>query len=98
MTKRRAENKARHDSKVKQIAKRLKNEGWQVKADIPGYEKPDPIGKKKRIPDITAKKGGAKKIIEVETPETMKMDEKQQETFRRSAAQQKRTSFQIEET
>lgn len=96
MAKRSAKSQAKHNSKVKQIAKRLKNKGWQVRADIPGYERPDPIGKEKRIPDITAQKRGAKKIIEIETPETIEKDKKQHETFRRSATQQKRTSFKIE--
>ena len=88
---------SKHDLKVKEKANSLKRQGWKVKADVEGYERPDPIGKYKRIPDIQAEKVGARKIIEVETKDTMQKDKKQHETFRRSAAQRKRTSFEIEE-
>lgn len=88
---------SKHDIKVKEKANSLKRQGWKVKADVEGYERPDPIGKYKRIPDIQAEKAGARKIIEVETSDTTQKDKKQRETFRRSAAQQKRTSFEIEE-
>lgn len=97
IAKRSSKNQSKHDSRVKQLAHRLRREGWNVKADIPGFQRPDPIGKRNLIPDITAQKRGAKKIIEVETPETMKKDRKQHETFNRSAAQQNRTTFDIEE-
>jgi hypothetical protein len=75
----------------------MEGEGWTVQADLPGYDRPDPIGKDKHVPDIVATKTGARKIIEVETPETMEADKKQHEAFRRSAARKKRTAFQIEE-
>ncbi|MBA7491715.1 hypothetical protein ES702_02263 [subsurface metagenome] len=85
-------------AKVKQIAGRLRRKSWDIKTDIGGFEQPAPIGKNGKIPDIVAKKRGAKKIIEVETLETMGKDKKQHETFRRSAAHQRRDSFEIEET
>lgn len=88
---------SKHDMEVKEKANSLKRQGWKVKADVGGYDRPDPIGKYKRIPDIQAEKAGARKIIEVETKNTMQRDKKQQETFRRSAAHRKRTSFEIEE-
>ena len=88
---------SKHDVKVKGKANSLKRQGWKVKADVKGYDRPDPIGKYKRIPDIQAEKAGARKIIEVETKDTMQIDKKQQETFRKSAAQRKRTSFEIVE-
>jgi len=97
MPKRSPQKQSRHNSKVRSIARKLKREGWNVKADIPGFDTPDPIGKNNLIPDITAQKRGSKRIIEVETPETMEKDKKQHETFRRSAGQQKRTKFEIEE-
>lgn len=96
MTKRSPKKQSQHNEKVKQIANRLKRKGWTVQADIPGYDKPDSIGKNNLIPDISAQKSGAKKIIEVETPETMEKDKKQHETFRRSASHKKRTKFDIE--
>jgi N-acetylmuramoyl-L-alanine amidase CwlA len=98
MTKRNPKKQSQHNAKVKQIANRLNRNGWNVHADIPGYVRPDPIGKNNLVPDITAQKSGAKKIIEVETPETMEKDKKQHETFRRSASHKKRTKFEIEKT
>ena len=98
MSKRHPQKQSKHDSKVRNVARTLKREGWTVQADIPGFDTPDPIGKNNLIPDITAQKRGSRKIIEVETPETMEKDKKQHETFRRSAGQQKRTKFDIEET
>ena len=97
MARRSSFDQNKHNAKVKQIAERLRRKSWDVKADIGGFEQPAPIGKNGKIPDIVAKKRGAKKIIEVETPETVGKDKEQHETFRRSAAQQPRTSFEIEE-
>jgi Holliday junction resolvase len=97
MPKRSSQGQRKHDTKVKQLANSLKRKGWKVKADIEGFDQPDSIGNKNRIPDITAQKGGAKKIIEVETSDTINKDRKQHETFRRSAGQQNRTTFEIEE-
>jgi len=97
MPKRSPKKQSKHDSRVRNIARKLKREGWNVQADISGFDTPDPIGQNNLIPDITAQKRGAKKIIEVETPETMEKDKKQHESFRKSASQQKRTKFEIEE-
>ena len=87
-----------HDQRVKQIARRLKGENWKVKVDIPGQVKPRPIGKNQRVPDIEASKGGRRKIIEVETPDSLKKDKAQQSTFRKHAAQKSNTTFDIEVT
>ena len=87
-----------HNLKIRQIEKKLINQGWNVKADLPGYEKPTPIGKSKRVPDIEATKRGHRKIIEVETPDTVNRDRKQQATFRRHAGQKPNTTFNIEVT
>jgi len=90
--------KSAHDRKVRQIEKRLTSEGWNVKADLPGYKKPTPIGKDKRVPDIEATKRGHRKIVEVETPDTVGKDRGQQATFRRHAGQKPNTTFGIEVT
>lgn len=87
-----------HDQRVEQIASRLKREDWKVKADIPGQTKPHPIGKYQRVPDIEASKSGRRKIIEVETPDSLKKDKAQQSTFRKHAAQKSNTTFDIEVT
>lgn len=96
MAKRSASKQTRHDTKVNQIAKQLQKQGYNVKADLAGYQPPAPIGKGKKRPDIVAEKAGKRKIIEVETSETVKRDKKQLTTFRRSAAQRSNTSFEIE--
>lgn len=72
------------------MAKKLKREGWSVKADLQGYEKPSPIGKYRRIPDIEATKPGSRRIIEVEG-ETE--DPRQIRSFRQSAKMRPRTRF-----
>lgn len=97
MAKRKPQQQTKHDRKVRKRAQELKNQGWDVQADLPGFDRPDLIGNDKRVPDIQARKAGAERLIEVETPETMGSDKKQQETFRRSAAQKPRTTFQVEE-
>lgn len=97
MVKSSARKQSKHDAKVKQIANKLKKQGWRVEADVGSFDQPKPIGEKKRIPDIVAVKGKKKKIIEVETKATIEKDKEQQKTFRRSAGQQEGTSFEIEE-
>lgn len=87
-----------HDNTVRKKAKELKNEGWKVKAALPEYEKPPPVGRKGFIPDIEATKAGAKRLYEVETPESMTSDKEQRETFRRHARNKPRTTFHTIET
>lgn len=87
-----------HDQVVKQIAQRLTRQKWNVKADLPGYGKPSPIGKDKRVPDVEATKHGHRKIVEVETPDTVDKDKKQQQSFRRHAGQKPNTTFDVEVT
>jgi hypothetical protein len=81
-----------HDRKVKQLARDLKKQGFNVKAHVGGYDTPNAIGKGGHIPDIYAKKGSKEKIIEVDTPGTE--DPTQLSTFRRSAAHRKNAEFQ----
>jgi hypothetical protein len=95
MTKRSPQKQNKHDLKVEKRAKKLEREGWNVKADLKGFDRPDPIGKYGHIPDIQAKKAGATKLIEVETGDTLQKDKKQHEAFRKSAAQRNRTTFKI---
>lgn len=96
--KRSAAGQTKHDRKVRQIARELRAAGWDVQADLPGDDRPDPIGTRRHIPDLVASKRGHKRIIEVETPDSIDRDRKQQETFRRSAGQQANTTFRIELT
>ncbi len=86
-------SKSKHDAEVKKIAKELEEKGFEVKADLPGFSKPDTIQGLR--PDIIAKKGKQQRIIEVETPESLKSarDLKQQEAFRKEANKRRNTTF-----
>lgn len=80
-----------HDKEVRKEAKKLEREGWSVKADhLPDYEKPSPIGKYQRVPDIEATKPGSRRIIEIEGEP---VDEEQIRSFERSANMRPRTKF-----
>ena len=84
-----------HDRKVRQIARDLEKQGYTVRADIRGKGRPNPIGAKKLVPDIEATKRGQRRIIEVETPTSLKTDKEQIKTFARHAGQQKNTRFDL---
>ena len=84
---------SQHDKKVLEIARAHKRDGWYVSADLPGYKKPNPIGRFKRIPDLQATKRGNTRIYEVETQRSSKSDINQRRTFQRYAAKKPRTTF-----
>lgn len=83
----------RHDRKVASLARGYKNRGFKVKADLPGYSKPNPIGKNRRIPDIEATKPGTRHIVEVETKSTINSDKTQRRSFKQSATKRRRTRY-----
>ena len=85
----------KHDDVVRRTANSLKREGWEVSADIPGFLTPGPIGEQKRVPDLVATKRGHRRLIEVETPDSLGSADEQLSTFRRSAAQDPRTKFDV---
>lgn len=95
MGKRKRKEQTAHDRKVERLAREYKRKGWNVKADIPGYKKPLPIGKYRHIPDLEVTKRGKTRIIEVETPSTLNSDKKQRESFKKSAAHRKQTKFEM---
>jgi hypothetical protein len=82
-----------HDKKVKNEARKLSKNGFSVYADIPGYKRPKTIGGYR--PDIIAKKGVARKIVEVETQDSKNSprDLKQKTAFRKAANNSKYTKF-----
>ena len=80
-----------HDKRVRKEASKLRRDGWDVEADISGFDTPEGIGQGGHVPDVVAKKKGAERIIEVDTPSTV--DKDQLGTFRRRAGQKKRTTF-----
>ncbi len=84
-----------HDRKVRQIARELEKQGYTVRADIRGRERPRPIGSKKLVPDIQAIKGRQRRVIEIETPASFKEDKEQLKAFARHASQRKDTTFEI---
>jgi 2,4-dienoyl-CoA reductase-like NADH-dependent reductase (Old Yellow Enzyme family) len=86
-------SQSKHDKEVREIANRMKKQGYEVKADISGYGKPDTIGGYR--PDVVAKKGSQRKIYEVETPESVDKarDKNQQSAFKNAAKRSKSISF-----
>ena len=86
-------SKSKPDTEVRDIANRMKKQGYEVKADISGFGKPDTIGGYR--PDVVAKKGSQRKIYEVETPESVDSarDKNQQSAFRNAANRSQNTSF-----
>ncbi|MBI2484368.1 hypothetical protein HYV71_04255 [Candidatus Uhrbacteria bacterium] len=70
----------KHDESVRKTADWYKNQGFTVKADLPGQIKPKKIGG--FVPDVIAKKGKKEVIVEVETKKTASADKEQQQAFR----------------
>jgi len=93
MPRKKSKPQTTHDRRVQREAKKLKDEGWNVRASgVRGYEEPEEVAG--HVPDIIATKRGHTRIIEVETPETLASHKKQLEAFRRHAAQKPNTYFQ----
>ena len=86
-------SQSKHDAEVKKIAKELKGKGFDVQADLSGFPKPATIQGYR--PDIIAQKGKKKRIIEVETLDSVKSarDLKQQKAFRVEANKDEGTTF-----
>ena len=84
-----------HDRKVREIVRNLEKQGYKVRADVRGREKPRPIGPKKLVPDIEATGRGRRLIVEVETPASQVRDVQQIKTFARHAAQKADTTFRL---
>ena len=90
---RKKQSQSKHDAKVRNIARDLTAKGFEVQADLKGYKKPDTINGYR--PDVVAKKGKQKRIIEVETPDSVNSarDVKQQKAFRNAANRAANTTF-----
>lgn len=86
-------SQTKHDAEVRKMATAFKKQGFSVDADILGYSKPDTIGGYR--PDIVAKKAGQRKIVEVETPDSVDSarDKAQQQAFLNAASRSKSTTF-----
>ena len=93
MTQRSMTSQSKHDSTVRRIARGLKAKGYEVRADVTGFSQPRTFGGYK--PDVVAIKGTHRKIIEVETTESVASarDIAQQSAFRRTASRSQNTVF-----
>lgn len=91
MKKRIKTGQKKHDESVRRSADWYKSQGFKVKADLPGEEKPKKIGG--FVPDIIANKGKREIIIEVETKKTANADKEQQQAFRNYANKRKERGF-----
>jgi len=87
MPKRTKTGQRKHDNTVLRSAEWYKGQGYKVKADLPGWEKPKKIGG--FIPDLIAKKGNK----EIETKDTNKKNKKQQEAFEEYAGKKRSREF-----
>jgi hypothetical protein len=71
--KKKAQEENSHDSCVREIAEEMKKDKWEVKADVPGFEKPPKVGEFQ--PDLVAKKDGClSRICEVVTEDMFEGD------------------------
>lgn len=88
-----------HDTAVKKSAAQYAALGYRVWADVSEFPRPpnlDVDGLKRR-PDIIAKKGKITKIIEWETPRSMKKDRDQHKHLRTWARRTKGAEFHVKE-
>lgn len=76
---------SKHDARVRELARKYEKQGFDVKADVSGFPQPRTIAGYR--PDVVAKKGRERRIVEVETPESVDSarDVRQQRAFRQAA-------------
>ena len=93
MTKRSKQKQTCHEKSVKKRAVGFKGNGFNVKADLPGYKKPKTYNGSR--PDIVATKGKKTVLVEVETRDTRFKDLEQQRNLRKYANSHKNTQFRL---
>ena len=94
MVYRRPEKQTMHDRKVKEIADNYAAKAWIVKADLPGYQKPDIIYG--HIPDVQAMLSRVyEDIVEVETQDSLQSDVEQHRAFELYARSKPNTEFKL---
>ena len=88
------QQQSKHDAKVLQVAEGLSRMGYKVEADLAGFSRPDTINGFR--PDVVARKGWDRIIVEVETRDSLNTarDQAQQRAFKAAADRAKRTTFQ----
>ena len=86
-------SRSKHDAEVRRVARDLERKGFDVEADVSGYQQPGTIGGYR--PDVVAKKGRQRKIVEVETEDSADSarDQQQQQAFRNAAKRSQDTTF-----
>ena len=80
MVKKKVDKQKSHDESVRTIADELKQDNWDVKANVEGSEKPAKIGG--FTPDIEAHKGNLRRICEVVTEKDFKGDKERYIEFK----------------
>ena len=90
---RQKKTQSKHDVEVRRLANQYKKQGYEVQADVSGFSKPETFGGYR--PDVIAKNDRERKIIEVETIDSVgsTRDLKQQRAFKQVANRSKKTSF-----
>ena len=78
---------------MREVARTLEKQGYKVRADVRGRDKPKTIGSKR--PDIEATRNGRRLIVEVETPASLAKDKEQLKTFARHAGQKADTTLRV---
>lgn len=91
MAKRTPRQQSKHDKGVQKSAEYYEEQGYNVQADIPGYDKPRTIGG--RRPDVIARNQHETVIVEVETKDSLEKDRDQQETFKEYADEHENVRF-----
>ncbi len=86
-------SQSRHDKEVRKVATGLKNKGYNVQADVRGFPRPNTISGYR--PDVIGQKGKERKIVEVETRDSVDSarDLAQQKAFGKAANRSKNTTF-----
>jgi Holliday junction resolvase len=79
--------------KIRELARQLEKQGWEVRADTRGRTAPSPIGESS--PDIEAVKGCRRILIRVETPESLKTSEEYLKFLARYARSRDDTRFDL---
>jgi hypothetical protein len=80
MAKKKVDKQKSHDESVRSIADELKQDKWDVKANVEGSEKPAKIGA--FTPDIEAHKGNLRRICEVVTEKDFQGDKQRYIEFK----------------
>ncbi len=86
-------SQSQHDQAVKKRAEQLQRQGFEVRADLKGWKQPDTI--RGIRPDVDARKGQQRVIVEVETPESKgdRRAERQRRAFEGAAKRSAKTQF-----